>query len=1251
MTALVLAALRLRYQRNILFIAADDRAMREAEEGLGFFAPDLASAIYPSWDCQPYDRVSPSREGVSSRLAFLALLADSTRAPPPVMLTTVAACLQRVVPRSFLADNPPLTIRRGEVLDRRKLFAFALQNGYRREDVVRRAGDYAVRGGIVDVFPADQPNPVRIDCDGELVDSLKFFDALDQRTLRTHKSGEQSGEQLCKQSGEQICEQISLLPASEVPLSSESWRAFRARYRQRFGVARAARDPLFAEAEREQGINGFEHLLPLFFDRLATLADHIPADSLIVFGQETREASRLRRETIADHFEARQVLQQEEEKAAKNENKNKNTNSNITSREQVKQAATRAILPPDALYLSPEEWQAFAQEAKSESPSNSDGNNTETSDCDKAETKPCSFSYVRLHRAAQLAPSASASDDVLPPHDCGGRACPNFSLSLREGRLYEDLRQRVQRKRHLFIAHPPLALARLGERLRENAIHIEPSDDYSSLLSLPLGVAGGAVLSLRQGFDFPQLTVVSESELFGERYGARTRRRTRTLESLFAEARTLEVGEIVVHSDHGIGRFEGLVCLDTGGAPHDCVKIGYAGSETLYLPVEGLESLSRFGDSFDSAPQLDRLGGSSFGMRKARAKSRIKDLADKLIATVAARYLQVAPIFSAEQEAVKELWQDFQMGFPYVETDDQAAAIRDVMEDLASGRAMDRIICGDAGFGKTEVALRAAFIVAVQGAQVLMLAPTTLLAEQHYRLFTERFSRLPSSAKVRIGVLSRLRSSQERTATRALAERGEIQILIGTHAALAKSMSLPNLALQIIDEEQAFGVEQKERWKKSGAHLLSLSATPIPRSLHMALSGLRDISSIVSAPYDRLHVRSFVLDFDAVSIGEALRRERLRGGQSFCVVPRIADLARTQALLERVAADASLVVAHGRLASATLEQRMRSFVQGEHDILLSTNIVEAGLDIPRANTMIILDAQRFGLAQLYQLRGRVGRAKLRGYCYFFIPEYARKQDQAMQRLQLMETLDSVGAGLRVSMQDLDTRGAGNLLGEEQSGKIREIGVELYRKLLREAIAERKIAISKDVIGSEQTDKPPSAATDKQVSDDASDDDSVHQELRSDARINLGIAVLIPTHYVAEEGLRMALYRRLSLLEDSESRRDFRDELEDRFGALPAEVRNLLALFEIKDWASRANIASLEAGSGGITISFVDNRFAEPDKLIELLQRHAGRRLSLGKSQNLLWRVPLGKSSRRRKRAATSIARLLARMSTSMAREQ
>ena len=1238
MTALVLVALRMRYQRNILFVAADDRAMREAEEGLGFFAPDLASACYPSWDCQPYDRVSPSREGVSSRLAFLARLADSSVPPPPFLLTTVAACLQRVVPRSFLADNPPLTIRRGEVLDRRKLFEFALQNGYRREDVVRRAGDYAVRGGIIDIFPADQPCPVRIDCDGELVDKLKFFDALDQRT---------------QESAGQICEQISLLAASEVPLSSASWRAFRARYRQRFGVARAARDPLFAEAEREQGINGFEHLLPLFFDRLATLADHIPPDSLIVFGQETREASRLRRETIADHFEARQVLQLEEEKAAKNENKSKNTNSNIASREQIKQAATRAILPPDALYLSAEEWQVFAQETipqeaiaqetkpeSPNSPSNSAGNDIASKPLLKPLLKTDSFSYVRLHRARQLAPSAHASGDVLAAHDCGGSNCPSFSLSLREGRLYDDLRQRVPRKRHLFIAHPQLALTRLGERLRENAIHIEPSGDYASLISAPVGVAGAAVLSLRQGFDFPQLTVVSESELFGERYGVRTRRRTRTLESLFAEARTLEVGEIVVHSDHGIGRFEGLVCLDTGGAPHDCVKIAYAGSETLYLPVEGLESLSRYGDSFDSSPQLDRLGGGSFGMRKARAKRKIKDLADKLIATVAARYLQSAPVFNAEQEAIKELWQDFQMGFPYVETDDQAAAISDVMEDLASGRAMDRIICGDAGFGKTEVALRAAFIVAAQGAQVLMLAPTTLLAEQHYRLFLERFSRLPASARVRIGVLSRLRSTQERTATRALAERGEIQILIGTHAALAKSMSLPNLALQIIDEEQAFGVEQKERWKKNDAHLLSLSATPIPRSLHMALSGLRDISSIVSAPYDRLHVRSFVLDFDAVSIGEALRRERLRGGQAFCVVPRIADLARTQALLERVAADASLVVAHGRLASATLEQRMRAFIQGEHDILLSTNIVEAGLDIPRANTMIILDAQRFGLAQLYQLRGRVGRAKLRGYCYFFIPEYARKQDLAMQRLQLMETLDSAGAGLRVSMQDLDMRGAGNLLGEEQSGKIREVGVELYRKLLREAIAERKVALSKSTLGSE--------ATAKHASEFASTGDSVPQELRSDARISLGIAVLIPTHYVAEEGLRMALYRRLSLLEDSESRRDFRDELEDRFGALPAEVRNLLALFEIKDWASRANIASLEAGSGGITISFVDNRFAVPDKLIELLQRHAGRNLrtgslSLGKSQNLLWRVPLGKSSRRRKRAATSIARMLAQL--------
>ncbi len=1207
MTAVVLVALQMRFQRPLLFVAADERAMREVEDALTFFAANSECICYPSWDCQPYDRVSPSREQVAARLNFLARIADvfnnkknnaNNNEAPPFMLTTVAALLQRVVPKNFLENNPPLTIAKGGKFDRREFGDFALRNGYQREDVVRRIGDYAVRGSLIDIFPANEPSPIRIDCDGDMIDSVKSFDVISQRSFESLQS-------------------VHLLPASEAPLSNDSWSAFRARYLQRFGVAFSSRDPLFAEAEHENGINGFEHLLPLFFDRMATLAEYLPRECVVVFGQDTREASLLRRETIEDHFEARKLLQQEEEQLAR---KNKKT---LPQAIDGNEARLRAVLPPDALYLSQDEWQNFT-----------DASN---------EGKLSSFSYAYLHRASGLAPLSDANpcaEDHLSPIDCGGRTCPDFTLALREDRLYEDLRARTQRKPHLFTARTQAALVRLAERLRENAVPIETIRGYSSLVDLPQGIPAAAPLFLRRGFDAPQLAVVSEFELFGERFGARVRRRKCSLEALLTEARTLVVGEIVVHSEHGIGRFDGLLCVMIGGAPHDCVKIIYAEDEVLYLPVEGLESLSRFGVGGEKQPTLDRLGGSGFAIRKARAKHRIKELADKLVATMAARHMQSAPIFQVRQDE----WQKFQMGFPYAETDDQSTAIQDVVDDLKSGRIMDRIICGDAGFGKTEVALRAAFIVVAEGAQVLMLAPTTLLAEQHARLFKDRFAHVPMSSTINIGVLSRLRTAKERAETRKRAERGEIQILIGTHAALAKNIVLPNLALQIIDEEQSFGVEQKERWKKSDAHLLSLSATPIPRSLNMALAGLRDISTILSPPHDRLLVRSFVLDFDAVSLGEALRREHLRGGQAFCVVPRITDLARTQVLLKKIAPDAKIVVAHGRLPPTILEQRVRSFIQGEYDLLLSTNIVEAGLDIPRANTMVILDSYRFGLAQLYQLRGRVGRAKLRGYCYFFIPEYARKQKHAMQRLQLMETLDSAGAGLRVSMQDLDMRGAGNLLGEEQSGKIREIGVELYRKLLSNAIAEKKKNNrnkDKDKSGIE----PSNVATKEAVAhSDVDEDGQSVTPIAKEVRISLGIPVLIPPRYVREEGLRMALYRRLSMLESEVARQDFRDELQDRFGEIPEEVDNLLEIFQIKEWAALANIESLEAGGGGITVRFAEKRFAAPEKLILLLQRHAGKRLKLGKEQNLLWRIPLGKSSVRRKRASRCLVRLLAEMS-------
>ncbi len=1161
MSGAVLAALYERYGSKhspLLFVAADERALDETSAALGFFAPKVERLRYPPWDCQPYDRVSPSREQVAARLACLDRLSSDSSAPAFV-LTTLAAVLQRVVPKGFVANNPSLVVREGQVFVRDAFLAAAVRNGYRREEVVRRAGDLALRGSLVDVFPPDLSQPVRIDLDGDRVASVKRFDAVTQRSV------EPLGE-------------VRLLQASEVPLSQEDWRAFRARYRQRFGVDFAMRDPLFAAAEREEATSGFEHLLPLFFERMHTLADHLPAETLLVLGQETREACKLRLETIADHAQARQSLLEEAEKARK-----KGTEEG---------GELRAVLPPQTLYLSEQEWQEFVHKTFR--------------------------ATVRLHRAPELAPVASvkgADEGLLASLDCGGRPCPDFALALRQERLYEDLRARVRRKPHAFAAHPESALVRLAARLRENAVPLEPVRDYAALLEAGEGVPGGIALSARQGFDSPSFCLVSESELFGERYGAYVRRRTRPLEALLAEARTLVAGDLVVHDEHGTGRFEGLCCIDIDGAPHDCVTIAYTEGERLYLPVEGLEALSRYGEEGESAAKLDRLGGTAFALRKARAKRRIKDLAEKLIATMAERHLKRAPVFRPREG----LWQDFQMGFPYMETEDQQSAIRDVVEDLGSGRVMDRIVCGDAGFGKTEVALRAAFVVAAAGAQVLMLAPTTLLAEQHARLFQQRFARLPASAKVEVGILSRLRSAKERTETKKKAERGELAVLIGTHAALAKGIALPKLGLLVIDEEQSFGVEQKERWKKSCAHILSLSATPIPRSLNMALAGLRDMSPLLSAPYDRLNVRSFVLDFDAVSLSEALRRERLRAGQAFCVVPRIADLKRTEALLRRLAPEARLVVAHGRLPAVDLEKRMRAFLEGESDLLLSTNIVEAGLDIPRANTMIILDAHRFGLAQLYQLRGRVGRAKLRGYCYFCIPEYARKQKSAMQRLNLMETLDSAGAGLRVSMQDLDMRGAGNLLGEEQSGKIREVGVELYRKLLSEAIRERKQHGTAE------------------ASEEVQEQD---QEQVKDIRIALGIPVLIPSSYVAEEGLRLALYRRLALLASDAARSDFREELQDRFGAVPEEVDNLLALFRIKAQAARANIESLEAGEAGVTVRFKNNLFAKPQKLLELLQRGENN-LRLGKDQSLSWRTQLGRSAKLRTKAAESFARDLA----------
>ena len=595
----------------------------------------------------------------------------------------------------------------------------------------------------------------------------------------------------------------------------------------------------------------------------------------------------------------------------------------------------------------------------------------------------------------------------------------------------------------------------------------------------------------------------------------------------------------------------------------------YDGGDKLFLPVENIDLISRYG-SEEAGVQLDRLGGAGWQARKAKLKQRVRDMAEELIQIAAARMLRQGDRISPPDG----LFDEFCTSFPYVETDDQLRAIQDTVEDLSSGHPMDRLICGDVGFGKTEVALRAAFVAAMSGEQVAVVVPTTLLCRQHFKTFATRFADYP----IRIEQLSRLVPPKRAKETREGLAAGTVDIVIGTHALLAKSIRFRGLGLLIVDEEQHFGVAHKERLKalKSDVHVLTLTATPIPRTLQLALSGVREMSIIATPPVDRLAVRTFVLPFDPVIIREAIMRERFRGGQTFYVCPRIEDLDSVAARLRDLVPEAKVIMAHGRMAATDLEAAVTAFYDGGYDILLSTNIIESGLDLPSVNTIIIHRADMFGLAQLYQLRGRVGRSKVRAYAYLTLPPKQKISKTAERRLEVMQTLDSLGAGFSLASHDLDIRGAGNLLGAEQSGHIREVGIELYQQMLEEAVAEAR--------GGDT-----GAAADDEWS----------------PQINVGMAVLIPEGYVSDLNVRMSLYRRIARVRSREEIEALAAEMIDRFGPLPREVDNLLEIVDIKRLCRIANVEKVDAGPKGGVVAFRANMFANPAALVSYIGKQAG----------------------------------------------
>lgn len=1059
--------------RPILYIVPNEsRAVRLAAQ-LTILAPQSVVHYFPAWDCLPYDRIGPSHDVVTQRLLVLSDLASSQA---DCVVLSANSLLQRVPPLSSVT-NRNLTLSPGQNLPMVPLIETLIHSGYLRVDTVREAGEFAVRGDILDVFPVGLDNPVRLDFFGDTLEKIRQFDALNQTTITT-------------------IDHVNLAPSHDLALTDEQISRFRQNYRGQFG---SGLTPLYDSISQGRRYAGMEHWLPLFFDQMATVLDYAP-NAEIFFDHQVGDAIRTRLELIHDYYQNRLAKLPGDSSPAYNP------------------------IPPSQGYLTLENW---------------------------GEIQAKSHLVTPFSQENQL--------------DYHCRQGLSFQAGTTTHQALQSLKNTLQTE-----TDKQIILACISDGSRDRLMHMLVDagiKTFEIVHDWPDAKLRRAIFvyPLDHGFVTPDMLVITEADLLGERI-IRQPGKQRKTEKLLLETSQLSTGDLIVHRDHGVGRYDGLSPVEVAGALHDCLTLSYYAGDKLFIPVENIDAVSKYGDA-DSLVQLDKLGSAAWQNRKARVKKRIREVADYLIKLAAERALHHAPVLQPKLQDFDQ----FCAGFPYVETDDQLRAISETLSDMASGQPMDRLICGDVGFGKTEVALRAAFVAVSSGKQVVIIAPTTLLCRQHFQTFSARFK----DSGYRVEQLSRFVSSKKAEMIRQDLINGQVDIIVATHALFSDRVKFVDLGLVIIDEEQHFGVKQKEKLKtlQKDVHVLTLTATPIPRTLQLALTGVRQMSLIATPPIDRLAVRTFVTPFDGLVIREAILREYYRGGQIFYVSPRLEDLTALQGQLTKLIPEIRVVIAHGQLSAGQLEDVMTAFYDRKYDLLLSTNIVESGIDIPNANTLVIHRADLFGLAQLYQLRGRVGRSKAQGYAYLTMPADKPISDTSLKRLEIMQTLDKLGAGFTLASHDLDIRGTGNLVGEEQSGHIREVGVELYQHLLQEAILQVRIEQEMGVPAQEEWSP----------------------------QINLGTSVMIPETYVRDLNLRLNLYRRAANLKSREEIDAFAAEMIDRFGHLPSEVSNLLEIIEIKSYCRLACIEKVDVGPKGVVLSLKDNTFPNPAKLMTYVQ--------------------------------------------------
>ena len=1071
----------------LLVVARDNHGANQIEADLHTLLggdPSLPVVAFPDWETLPYDRFSPHPDIISQRLSALHRLPTLKRG---LVVVPVQTLLQQLAPRSYVIGGS-FNLEVGQRLDLEAEKRRLESAGYRNVPQVMDPGDFAVRGGLLDVYPMGADEPLRVELLDEDIDSIRAFDPESQRSLDK-------------------VEAVHMLPGREVPMDGASIARVLATLRERFDVD-TRRSSLYQDLKSGLAPAGIEYYLPLFFERTATLFDYLPAGSLPVVCVGAAEAAETFWTQTGERYEQR------------------------------RHDVERPLLPPSALYLSPD------------------------------------LLRERLNDAPRIEVWAADHARIAEAHALGDQPLPPLPVAAREAPAGDALKSFLGHYpgRVLIAADSPGRREALLEVLQAAELKPPVVADLLSFLASDERFAI-AVAPLEDGFalDAPHIAVLTERQLFPERAGStrRTRRAGREPEAIIRDLGELTEGAPIVHEDHGVGRYRGLIAMDVGGMPGEFLEIEYAKGDRLYVPVAQLHLISRYsGASAETAP-LHSLGGEQWSKAKRKAAEKVRDVAAELLEIQARRQARAGLALQVD----RAMYEPFAAGFPFEETPDQLAAIDATLRDLASSQPMDRVVCGDVGFGKTEVAVRAAFAAASAGKQVAVLVPTTLLAEQHYRNFRDRFADYP----MKVEVLSRFKSTKEIKAELEKVAAGTIDVIVGTHRLLQPDVKFKDLGMVVVDEEQRFGVRQKEALKalRANVHLLTLTATPIPRTLNMAMAGLRDLSIIATPPPNRLAVQTFITQWDNALLREAFQRELARGGQLYFLHNDVESIGRMQRELSELVPEARIGIAHGQMPERELEKVMLDFQKQRFNVLLSTTIIESGIDIPNANTIIINRADRFGLAQLHQLRGRVGRSHHRAYAYLVVPDRRSITPDAEKRLEAIASMDELGAGFTLATHDLEIRGAGELLGEDQSGQMAEVGFSLYTELLERAVRSIKQGHLPDIDAGEEA---------------------------RGAEVELHVPALIPDDYLPDVHTRLTLYKRISSARDSDALRELQVEMIDRFGLLPDAAKNLFAIAELKLQASSLGIRKLDLGENGGRIVFESKPNIDPMAVIQLIQK-------------------------------------------------